>query len=74
MSGNLVKVKAHPDSGKEDIVKIGENEFEVWVKEPPVSGRANLAIRRVLREHFKLDMNRVKLVKGFRSRNKYFSL
>jgi uncharacterized protein (TIGR00251 family) len=74
MPGDLVKVQAHPDSGKEKIVVLGDDHFEIWVKEPPVSGRANLAIQRVLSEYFKIDANCVRLVKGFRSTNKYFSL
>ena len=57
-----INVKAKPLAGKERVVKISENYFEVWVKEPPVKGLANIA------------QSRIRLVSGFSSRNKIFEI
>ena len=70
----LIVVKAHPDSGEDLVEKIGENRFVVSVKEPPVQGRANLAIIRLLAKYFKVSPSKIRLVKGFRERNKVFEI
>ena len=64
----LIKVKVHPRSKKEEV-KEGEV-WEVWVREPPLEGRANEAVIKLLKKYFK----RVRLVKGHRSRLKIFEV
>ena len=63
-------IKAHPNANKERIEKIDENHYSVWVKEPPVKGKANQAIINVLAEYFKIAPSRVKIVSGYASRQK----
>ena len=46
------------------------NHYSVWVKEPPVKGKANQAIINVLAEYFKIASSRVKIVSGYASRQK----
>ena len=69
-----INVKAKPLAGKERVVKISENDFEVWVKEPPVKGLANMATRNALAEYFNMAQSRIRLVSGFSSRNKIFEI
>lgn len=54
------KVETNPD-------KSG---FVVSVKEPPIQGRANEAIIRVLAEHFGVAKSQVRIVSGHTSRQK----
>jgi uncharacterized protein len=68
----LIKVKVFPQAGQEQIIKKGENSFEVWVKERPIQGQANRAVAKVLAEYFKIPVGNIKLVKGFKQRNKVF--
>ena len=56
------------------IEKISETEYRVSVKEPPVVGRANRAIARVLAEYFAVSASQVSLISGFSSRNKVFEI
>jgi uncharacterized protein len=69
-----INVKAKPSAREEKVEKIDENNFVVSVKEPPVQGRANTAINRVLANYFKVPIYQVKLVSGFSSRQKVFEI
>ncbi len=61
-----MKVKLHPNSSQEKIVDRGES-YEIWIKEKAVDGKANEALLRFLKKHFK---KRFKIRAGFTSRNK----
>jgi len=63
-------VKAKPNSREEKVEKIDENNYVVSVKEPPIKGKANEAIRNALAVYFKTGSARVKITSGFSSRNK----
>jgi uncharacterized protein (TIGR00251 family) len=67
-------VKAKPNAKEESVEKIDENNYVVSVKEPPVKGKANEAIRNALAMHFKTASARVKIVSGFSSRNKIIEI
>ena len=69
-----ISVRAKPLSSQEKVQKVGENTFEVWVKEPPVHGLANMAIKNALADYFEVSHNQVRLVSGFSSRNKIFEI
>jgi uncharacterized protein YggU (UPF0235/DUF167 family) len=42
------------------------------VKEKAEEGRANRAAMKVLANYFKIDESRIRLIKGFKERNKIF--
>lgn len=62
------KVKVHTNSSLEKIEVIGENSFEVWIKEKAVDNKANKYLEKWLRKYFK--SKNVKIKSGFTSRNK----
>ena len=70
----LIKVKVFPNSKKEEIIKKSEDSFEVKVKEKPEKGRANKEVVRVLSCYFKIPESKIKLIKGFKKRNKIFEV
>ena len=43
-----ISITVKPSARKEKVEQVGEAEFKVAVKEPPVEGRANRAVVRVL--------------------------
>ena len=51
-----------------------EEWFVIWVKEPPIQGRANIAIVKVLAEYFKVSNSQIRLVSGFSSKQKVFEI
>ena len=70
----LIKVKVFPNSKKEEIIKKSEDSFEVRVKEKPEKGKANREVVRVLSSYFKIPESKIRLVKGFKKRNKIFEI
>jgi len=67
MTNKKIKVKIHPNSSREQVVQLKPGEFEVWVKESPLEGEANIALEKILKKHFK---KKCKIVFGFKSRKK----
>ncbi len=63
-------VKAKPNSKEENVERIDENNYIVSVKEPPVKGKANEAIKNALAVYFKTASSRIKIISGYSSRNK----
>lgn len=66
----LIKVRAFPHSKTEEIIKKSEDCFEVKVKEPPLQGKANRAIIIALSLYFKVPETNIRIIKGFKERNK----
>ncbi len=69
----LIRVKVFPNSKKRAVVKKQGN-LEVWVKEKPIKGQANRAVIDVLADYFKCPWQNIKLIKGFKQRNKIFEI
>ena len=70
----LIKVKVFPDSKEEKIVKKSEDSFEVEVRARAQGGRANREVVRALTSYFKVSIGRVRLIRGFKRRNKIFEI
>lgn len=70
----LIKIKVFPGSKKEEVIKKGEDSFEVKVREKPVAGRANEALFAILTQYFNVPRSKIKLLKGAKQRNKIFEV
>jgi len=70
----LIKVKAFPSAKKVKIIKKDKDSFHICIKTKPVKGLANQAIRQVLSGYFQLPVSKIRLVKGFKQRNKIFEV
>ena len=64
-----IQVKVNPNSRTEELSQEGDS-FMVKVKEPPKEGKANRAVIKLLAEHFGVPQSQIKILSGFRSRNK----
>jgi len=60
-------VKLHPNSSQEKVVKLGEKNYEVWINEKPVDGKANNYLEKFLKKYFGKP---VKIISGFTNRKK----
>lgn len=67
-------VKAKPGMREEYVEKIDDTHFEVFVKEPPLKGRANDGIVRALAKHFAIAPSRVRIISGYTSRQKIIEI
>jgi uncharacterized protein YggU (UPF0235/DUF167 family) len=70
----LIKVKVFPNSKKEEIIKKSEASFEIRVKEKPERGLANKATIRILSSYFNISESKIRLIKGFKEKNKIFEI
>ena len=64
-----IRVKVKPSSRAEGLGREGGN-FVVKVKEPATDGKANQAVIKLLAEHFSVSKSQVRILSGFKSRNK----
>jgi len=62
----IIEVKVSPGRKKEEIEKFGEV-YKVSLKEKAEDNKANLALLKLLKKHFKGE---VRIVKGLKSRKK----
>ena len=67
-------VKVKPGTKKEEVTKIDDAHFVVSVKAPPVEGKANEAIVRVLSDYFNIPKSHVQILKGGQGRNKIIEI
>jgi uncharacterized protein (TIGR00251 family) len=64
-----IQVKVKPGSKTEGLSREGDT-FIIKVKEPPKEGKANQAVIKLLARHFGVPQSQVRILSGFRSRNK----
>jgi hypothetical protein len=70
----LIKVKIFPCCKKEEVLKKKEDAFDVKVKEKPLRGMANRALISLLSSYFNIPPNKIRIIKGFRKRNKIIEI
>ena len=69
-----ISVKVKANAKKENVEKLGEDNFLVQVKEKPRDGKANYAVREALADYFSLPKSRVILISGEKSKSKIFKI
>jgi uncharacterized protein (TIGR00251 family) len=62
-----MKIKVHAKSSKEEIKKIGDEVYEVWLKEGAVNNKANSKLIKILKKYFGKE---VRIKSGFTSKDK----
>lgn len=67
----IIYVKVFPKSGREEIVKISENTYKVYLKKPALDNKANIELLKLLKKHFNTS---VKIIKGEKSRDKIIEI
>jgi len=68
-----VQVKVKPNSKTEELAQEGDS-FIARVKAPPKEGKANQAVIKLLAQHFNVPRNQVRILSGFKSRNKVIEI
>ncbi len=63
-----IQIKLHPNSSQEKIEKISEMEYEVWLKEKPIDGKANASLVKFLKKYFSCE--KVEIISGKSGRKK----
>ncbi len=73
MSG-YIKVRVMPGAKREKVEKVDDTTFSISVKEPAQQNLANERVKIVLAHELKVMPGKLRLVAGFRSPNKIFSV
>ncbi|MEK6918149.1 MAG: DUF167 family protein [Nanoarchaeota archaeon] len=66
-----LKIKVRPSSGLQEIKKVSEIEYVVYLKNPASDGKANMELLNFLKREFKKN---VRIIFGFNSRDKIIEL
>ncbi len=69
-----ITIIAHPNAKRPRIEKDLLGTVHVYVKEPPLEGKANNAIINALTNHFKVKRSDILLANGEKSKNKTFEI
>ena len=67
-------VKAKPNSKKDAIEKVNEKNFIVSVTSPPVNGKANAHIIKLLAEYFDISQSLIEIVSGHMAKIKVIEI
>lgn len=69
-----INIIAHPNSKKPRIEKDLLDVLHLYVNQPPLEGRANVAVIESLAEHFDVPKSKIQLISGQKSKNKIFQI
>lgn len=69
-----ISVVVHPNAKRPRIEKDLLDTLHVYVKEPPLEGKANHAVIESLADYFKIKRNQVLLVSGQKLKTKVFEI
>ena len=65
----IIKVKVHPGSTREEVRKINDGEFEIWILEKAIGGKANFSLIKILAKEFGVSTGKIK-IKTLKGRKK----
>ena len=63
----IINVKVRPNSGRQEIIKINDSKFKVFLKKSPEDNKANEELIKLLRNYFNAPIT---FIRGKTSRNK----
>ncbi len=67
----LLRLRVLPRSSKNEVVgEAGNKVLTIKVRAAPTDGKANEAVLEVLASHLKVPKNKLRLVRGHKSKNK----
>ena len=70
----VIKLKVKPNSKQQTIQKEPDGSFTVHLKSPPVDGKANEELIKLLAKKFDLPKSQITIKSGLSSRNKLIEL
>ena len=69
-----ISVLVAPNSKNSEVIKIDKISYKVRVDAPASEGEANKRLVEILAEYFNVSKACVKILKGFKSRNKIIEI
>lgn len=69
-----IYVKVVPRSSRNKVEKISEEEYKVWITAPPVDGKANDMLIKVLSDYFDVSKSSLSITGGKTARIKIIDI
>lgn len=70
-----ITVRVHPRAREEKMFQAGQHDhYEVYVKAPPLEGKANEAVEKLVAEHFEVPVRTVRVINGLKSKVKIIEI
>lgn len=69
-----IYVKVVPRSSQNKVEKISEGEYKAWITAPPVNGKANEALIKLLADYFDISKNRIDIKAGKTAKTKIIEI
>ncbi len=69
-----IYVKVIPRASKNEVLKISDGEYKVKVTAPPVGGKANDMLLKILAKHFNVAKSSLQIIGGKSTRKKIIDL
>ncbi len=70
----IIFIKVKTKKNEDKIKKIDNFRYEISTKEIPIKGRVNKAIIKILAKHFKVSLLKIKIISGFKSKEKIIEI
>lgn len=70
----ILKIRAKPESKKEGLVLIKEDEYLVMLKENQVDNKINDSLLRIIAEKFQIEKESILLLKGTKAKRKILEI
>lgn len=62
-----IKIRVNPNSGRQEIIKVSQAEYKVFLKKSPEDNKANKELEKLLTKYFGTSAT---IKRGFTSKNK----
>jgi hypothetical protein len=69
-----ILVHAVPNSRSNEIIELAERAFKVKIAAPPIGGKANKELIKMLAKHFGVHRNEILILEGITSRKKIIGI
>lgn len=69
----IIAARIHPNAKKSEVIRDESGQLDVYVVEPAIDNKANVACIKVLAKFLKIKKSQLILIKGEKSKEKVFS-
>jgi len=69
-----INIIVTPNTNTSEVIKLDEINYKVRVDAPASEGEANKRLIEILSEYFNVPKSYIKILKGFKNRNKIVSI
>ena len=69
-----IKIRVIPKASRNKLEKLEDDSYKAYLTVPPIDGKANDALIRLLSKEFHIAKTSIKIVRGEKSRNKVIEI